>query len=176
MRGMSLLGSSGQRAIHPWPAVLRDAAIVVLACAFVAITSNSVRSDGIPLLQRDEYQILVPCPETAGEAPAVTPEASGLQDPNVLVVDARAAQAFAQWHVARAINVPFDYLEPTPPDVIRHIASSGAREVLAYGDGNDPDSGEQLARELSGKGIRNVRFVSGGAPALMVIKQQGSTP
>jgi hypothetical protein len=37
---------------------------------------------------------------------------------------------------------------------------------VVFGDGGNPDSGEQLAREIAGKGIRNVRFVEGGAPLL----------
>lgn len=68
------------------------------------------------------------------------------------------------------MNVPYDYLDPTPGSVIeelaRRIARSKAQRVYVYGDGEDPDSGEQLAREISGKGVRNVFFVRGGAPAL----------
>ena len=156
--------------------VLRDAAIVVVACAGVAFGFNSVRRGGIPLVQRSEYQILVPCPETTGEAVALPPDAAVLQDSQALVIDARGVEAFGQWHMAPAINVPFDYLQPTQPDVIHRIAASAAREVIVYGDGHDPDSGEQLAREISGKGIRNVRFVSGGAPAIMALKPPGARP
>ncbi len=42
--------------------------------------------------------------------------------------------------------------------------------MVVYGDGGDPDSGEQLARELAGKGIRNVGFVRGGAPAILAAR------
>ena len=38
--------------------------------------------------------------------------------------------------------------------------------MVVYGDGGDPDSGEQWAALLSGAGIKNVVFVKGGAPAL----------
>jgi hypothetical protein len=66
--------------------------------------------------------------------------------------------------------VPFDYLDPTPEktiqDLARRIASSGAKRVVVYGDGDEPDTGEQLGKEISGKGIKNVFFVKGGAPAL----------
>jgi hypothetical protein len=156
--------------------VLRDAAIVVVGCTVVALGFNGVRNDGIPLVQKDEYEILVPCPETNGEAVALSPNAAILQNSQALVIDARGVEAFGQWHMARAINVPFDYLGPTQPDVIHRIAASAAREVIVYGDGHDPDSGEQLAREISGKGIRNVRFVSGGAPAIMALKPPGARP
>jgi hypothetical protein len=45
---------------------------------------------------------------------------------------------------------------------------------MVFGDGQDPDSGEQLARELAGRGIRNVRFVQGGAPALAATANGGA--
>ena len=178
MRGMTPAAPDRRQASvgATWPVALRDAAIVVAVCAAVAVILNGLRSDGIPLLQKEEYQILVPCPETTGETAAAPPNTARLLDSHVLIIDARSAREFGNWHLPRAINIPFDYLEPTPHDVIRRTASSGAREVLVYGDGSDPDSGEQLARELAGKGIRNMSFVSGGAPAILATKQQGATP
>ena len=41
-----------------------------------------------------------------------------------------------------------------------------ARKVIVYGDGDDPDSGRQLADAISGKGVKNVFHVRGGADAL----------
>jgi len=155
---------------------LRDAALAVVLCSVLSVATNAIRNDGLPLVQREEYQLLVPCPEVAGDASAVSPDTSLLRDPRVLIVDARSAPEFAQWHVTRATNIPFDYLEPTPRETIRRIASSGAREILVYGDGDDPDSGEQLARELSGKGVRNIHFVTGGAPAIVAATRQGTAP
>jgi hypothetical protein len=38
--------------------------------------------------------------------------------------------------------------------------------VVVVGDGEDPDSGRELARELAGKGLKNMAYVTGGAPAL----------
>ncbi|MBN2358247.1 MAG: rhodanese-like domain-containing protein [Deltaproteobacteria bacterium] len=159
-----------------WAIALRDAAAIVAGCALVALVFNAVRGDGIPLVQKEEYQILVPCPETMGDATALAPDAPALRSPRALVVDARPAAEFERWHTASALNVPYDYLEPTPPAVIQRIAASGAAEVIVYGDGADPDSGEQLARELSGKGIRNVSYVTGGAAALQKGAPSGGQP
>jgi len=146
--------------------LMGDAGIVLGLCAVFALAFNAIRPKGLEWFPSQDYQILVPCPETLGEAAAISPEALRDGDSRRLVVDARVASEFDAWHVPGAINVPFDYLEPTPADTIRRIAASGAQEVAVYGDGLDPDSGEQLARELSGKGIRNVSFVCGGAPAM----------
>jgi hypothetical protein len=117
-------------------------------------------------VQRSEYEILVPCPEGSGDAHAIQADDPTVWDPRTLLVDARSAAQHQRWHPTGAIAVPFDYLEPTSPEQVRRIASSGAGRVVVFGDGNNPDSGEQLAREIAGKGIRNVRFVEGGATLL----------
>lgn len=152
---------------------LRDAAVIVVLCIAAAVALNAVRDSGLPLVQREAYQTLVPCPETMGEVAALE-ELVALHDPRVLVIDARSGEAFGRWHVVNAINVPFDYLEPTDPAIIRRIASSGARAVVVYGDGKSPDSGEQLARELAGKGIRHIRFVDGGATTVSALAPRGT--
>ena len=78
------------------------------------------------------------------------------------------------------MNVPFDYLDPTPKDVLknlaRKIAVSGARRVIVYGDGDIPDTGEQLGREIAGYGIRNVFFLRGGAPVLKEVAAKRGAP
>ncbi len=147
--------------------VVRDAGITLLACAIVGLLVNFARpSEGIPLVQKSEYQILVPCAESTGEAPALAAKAPEIHDTRTLLVDARTPADHAKGSLPGAMNLPFDYLDPVPPAQVKKIASSGAARVVVFGDGGDPDSGEQLARELAGAGIRNIFFVAGGAPAL----------
>ncbi len=156
-------------ALRPVPALLvaaRDALLIVLASAIVGIGVNAARASGIPLLQKTEYEILVPCPEGSGDVQSLSGHDPRLRDPRRLWVDARRPAEHQRWHPAGARNVPFDYLEPTCAAEVRAIAASGASQVVVFGDGQDPDSGEQLARELAGRGIRNVGFVEGGAAAL----------
>ena len=148
-------------------AVVRDAAIVVVLSAVIAVSVNAARATGaIPLVAEREYQVLVPCPEHEGEAEAVAPSAVKPGERGMLLVDAREAEAFTAWHPAEAVSIPYDFLAPTSPELLQKVLSSRAKRVVVYGDGEDPDSGEQLAQELSGKGIRNVVYVKGGAPAL----------
>jgi hypothetical protein len=146
----------------------RDALLIVVACAVVGVVFNAVRAAGIPLLQKTEYEILVPCPEGSDNVQSVSGRDAMLADRRSLWVDARGPAEHQRWHPAGARNVPFDYLAPTCAAEVRAIAASGASQVVVFGDGKDPDSGEQLARELAGLGIRNVRFVQGGAAALQV--------
>jgi hypothetical protein len=146
--------------------VARDALVVLVACAAVGAATNALRADGIAFVQRTAYEILVPCPEGSGDAQTIPADDPMVWEPRTLLVDARSIADHARWHPGPTLSVPFDYLEPAAPELVRRIASSGAAQVVVFGDGGDPDTGEQLAREIAGKGIRNVRFVKGGAPLL----------
>lgn len=151
---------------HALRTAVRDALVVLVACAGVGIATNALRPGGIAFVQRSPYQILVPCPEGSGDAQAIAAEDPAVWAARTLLVDARSAAAYGRWHPRQALSIPFDYLEPTSPESVHRIASSGATGVVVFGDGGAPDSGEQLAREIAGKGIRNVHFVQGGAPVL----------
>ncbi len=146
--------------------VLRDAVIITLIAVVVGLLSNELREGGIPLVQKTEYQILVPCPETVGEAPAMSPDDPALREPGTLLIDARPAADFTKDHLEGSRSVPYDYLMPTDPAAVKDILKSGAKRVVVIGNGGDPDPGEHLAKELAGKGIRNVYFVRGGLPAI----------
>ena len=146
-------------------AALRDAALVVIASTVLALVVNEVRSEGgVPLVAQREYEILVPCPDTVGEVDTIAVAQAGL--PGDLFVDARPKAEFSAWHPPGAMWIPFDYLDPAPDEMVRRVAQSGARRVVVYGDGGDPDSGRELGRELAGRGVRNVVHLAGGAAAL----------
>ena len=157
--------------LEGWGSAVRDSLLVVSIASAVALLVNGfLNPNGIPLIAEDEYETLVPCPEPGGK---VTPVAAMecLKAPErTFWIDARSEEDFHHWHHPQAVNVTYDYLDPTPKDIIKElvhkIARSKAQRVFVYGDGDDPDTGEQLGREISGKGIRNVYFITGGARAL----------
>jgi rhodanese-related sulfurtransferase len=156
--------------------VLRDAALLTVASAVVALAFNALRTDGIALVQTSEYDILVPCAEPGGEVAELNPADPLVSDPSSLLVDARSSEAFQAWHLPPAVSIPFDYLESTSAADLKKVTASRAARVVVYGDGDDPDSGRELAKELSGKGIRNVFVVVGGAPALRGPAPGGDMP
>lgn len=161
-----------------WTA-LRDALILSAVAFGVGVLVNAaIHPEPIPFMAEEDYEILVPCPEPGGEVTPLEPGDAQIGAEQTFRVDARGPEAFAAWHYDGAMNVPYDYLDPTPDEVIaelaRRIARSRAQRVVVYGDGDDPDTGEQLGREISGKGIKNVCFVRGGAPALRPAEGDGS--
>jgi len=134
-------------------------------CA-LGIVVNLIRSDGIPLIPKEPIEIFVPCKEVTGEVTALDPADSLILSDDTFLIDAREKEAYEEWHLSAAKNIPFDYLEGVDDTQVRNIVRSSKKFVVVYGDGEDPDSGEQLAKELAGKGVRNVHFVKGGAKAL----------
>jgi hypothetical protein len=160
--------------MHSLGVALRDVLLIVLLCAVIGTVVNALRASGIPLVQKTEYEILVPCPEGSGNVESLSIHDPKLADKRSLWVDARRPAEHQRWHPAGARNVPFDYLEPTCAAEVHAIAASGASQVVVFGDGKDPDSGEQLARELAGRGIRNVRFVQGGVAGLEATASGGA--
>lgn len=144
----------------------RDSAVIAAVAIAAAFVTNAVRKDGIPLVQHGDYEILVPCAEAAGIVIEIEPTDALAIDKSSLVLDARSQREFAAWHLPEAVSMPYDYLEATTEAQVRSVAKSRASRVVIYGDGENPDSGRELGRELSSKGIRNVLIIRGGAPAL----------
>ena len=103
----------------------------------------------------------------------MSPDAPEIQDGGTLLIDGRLEDEYDEWHLQGAVSVPFDYLEPVPKSRVVELISTNARRVVVYGDGDDPDTGRELARELSARGANNVFFVVGGVPALRGTRAPG---
>ena len=146
--------------------IVFEAFLFAVGFSALGVVVNLVRSDGIPLVPRAPIEIFVPCKEVSGEVKVLDPSDSLVFSEETFLIDAREKEAYEEWHISGAKNIPFDYLEGVDDAEVREIVRSSKKFVVVYGDGQDPDSGEQLAKELAGKGIRNVHFVKGGAKAL----------
>jgi hypothetical protein len=150
--------------------VLRNAVIATAISCAVGLLVHLLRPDAIPFFAEEAYELFVPCPVSGGEVAPVPADDPAVLAEDTFLVDARSRGEFESWSVRGATDIPYDYLDPTPREVLEDlaekIARSRARRVVVYGDGDTPDTGEQLAKEISGHGIRNVFFVKGGAPEL----------
>ena len=84
-----------------WKRDFAVAAGVVLLSAVVALLFNKLRSEGLPVIAQEPYQIYVPCPETAKEAgkqamPQAEAGGAGVRLPaDAVVVDARSPALFS---------------------------------------------------------------------------------
>jgi len=146
--------------------IVLDALIITALSAITALVVNSVRTEGLPLVASEEYELFVPCPEPLGEVEAVDPGDPLVTGRRTVLIDARTLAEYERWHFEGARNMEFDYILPVSDDAVRELAASGAATIVVYGDGMDPDSGHEMARELAGRGLRNVHYVKGGAQAL----------
>jgi rhodanese-related sulfurtransferase len=152
--------------------VVRDAVVLTLAAATVGLVVNALRPRGLPLVAKGDFEILVPCPEPSGTAELLNADDPKLQDPTTFLIDARSSSEYQTWHWPNAISIPFDWLaegEQIDRDaraISRKVAASGKHAVVVYGDGADPDSGQQWAVLLNASGIRNVSYVKGGSVEL----------
>ncbi|HNZ21629.1 MAG TPA: rhodanese-like domain-containing protein [Polyangiaceae bacterium] len=150
--------------------IVRDAVIVTALSALVAVGVNALREEGIRWVQQEEYDILVPCPEPVGEPEVMKGDDARMSDGKSLLLDVRSKQEYDAWHVSGARSQPFDWLGPPVDEevktVAKQVAASRAQRVIVYGDGDDPDSGKEWAKLLSGANIKNVFYVEGGAPSL----------
>lgn len=150
---------------------LLEALVVAAATATIGLAVNLVRPAGLPMVAAKPYLILVPCPEPGGPVHAMRAADPEVSSVRTFRVDARSVDEFELGHLPDTVNLPYDWLDPVPEHRLRElaeeIAASGAVRVVVYGDGGQPDSGEYLGREISGRGINNVFFVSGGALAVL---------
>lgn len=147
----------------PWIGVLRDAALIALGSSLLAVAVNALRSEGIPLVADRPYEVLVPCPEPLAEVPALAPDDARVRQAGVRLVDARDAVAFATWHAPDAHALPFDWLDEIPEARTDEILAVEASAFVVYGDGDDPDSGRELARLLAWREIERALRGAGRA-------------
>lgn len=146
--------------------IIRNSAIIIIIVSVLAIIINFIHPNRIPLVAKQPYEIYVPCPDTIGEAKEIdTKEFFSLSGESA-VIDARPREEFEKWHFSGAVNIPYDFLAPVCPLKIKEIVALKKRYVIVYGDGDEPDSGRELAKELSGKGIKNVYYLKGGVKNL----------
>ncbi len=142
--------------------IIRNSVIITIVVSVLAIIINFIHPNRIPLVAKQPYEIYVPCPDTTGEVKEIdTKEFFSLSGESA-VIDARIREEFEKWHFGGAVNIPYDFLAPVCPLKIKEIIAMKKKYVIVYGDGEEPDSGKELAKEIAGKGVRNVYYLRGG--------------
>lgn len=144
----------------------------------LAIGSNLIREDGIPLITDIPYEIFAPCRDSEVSAALIEEAEHSMEDGDerVLYVDARPKEIFERERVAGAINAPYSALFGALDDDIRRVAqqakSQNAKMVVVYGTVTEPgeeaavDLAEPLAKQLIESGLSNVKHIKGGLAEL----------
>jgi rhodanese-related sulfurtransferase len=146
--------------------IIRNSIIIVLVVSLLAIIINFIHPHRIPFIAEKQYEIYVPCPDTKGEIKEISVDEFLRMAIESIIVDARSRSDFEKWHFKDAINIEYDFLAPVCPLKIKEIINKKRKFVIVYGDGDEPDSGKELAKELATKGIKNVFFLKGGVKEL----------
>ncbi len=141
---------------------------MLFSISLVAIIINFFHPHRLPLFANKPFEIYVPCPDTTGEVKEISYEDFQEIKESAIIIDARDREEFEKWHLDQAENIEYDYLNPVCPLKIKEILSKKKLNVVVYGDGEEPDSGKELAKELASKGIKNVFYIKGGIKSLKV--------
>jgi len=82
------------------------------------------------------------------------------QSPEVIFLDAREPEDFAYGHIARAVNLPFDYYDEYADSVLPQINKDA--DIVTYCGGEDCELSLYLARQLTNDGYNRVAIFFGG--------------
>jgi rhodanese-related sulfurtransferase len=144
--------------------VVIRAVVLVAAAAALGLVVNAARPAGVALAA---YQPPTQCASGAEAAPApadVAPAeaAAWCGQPDVVIADARSAEAFAEGHVAGAVHLPCAANGQTATEALAHF--DGARRIVVYGQSSAEARpvAESLQRRLP---KARVQVLAGGFPA-----------
>ncbi len=80
------------------------------------------------------------------------------RDPNVIVLDARSAQAFAEGHIAGAVNLPFP--DFTAESLAAVIGKNANRPILIYCNNNFRDNARPVVTKAAPLALNNQTFIN----------------
>ena len=140
--------------------VFKECFIIMLAVFLLALISNFIRPDGLPLLTDRKTS------DSQNQAPGAiqaTPFDEAVRmfhSRKVLFLDARSPEDFQKGHIKGAVNLP-DYRFD---EVFGRVAAQldEAEGIITYCDGEECVLGLNLARKLSRLGYNNVTYISNG--------------
>jgi rhodanese-related sulfurtransferase len=144
--------------------VVARAVVLVVAAAAVGLVANAARPGGVALAA---YQPPTQCASgaeaAAGPADVAPAEAAAwCGQPDVVIADARSAEAYAEGHVAGAVHLPCAANGSAASEALAKF--SGARRIVVYGQSSAEARpvAESLQRRLP---KAHVQVLAGGFPA-----------
>ena len=136
--------------------------------AVIALTINGARDDGICLTGKwpsrtgSSSEVVTPPSAIPGDPPFITllDAVARYQLPEVTFIDSRSPEDFALAHIARSINIPYDYLDSSGQKVMASLDQR--REYVIYCGGGECEGSLYLGRYLWGLEFKRISVFYGG--------------
>lgn len=151
---------------------LREAVGIVSLGIVIGVLANAVSPRGIPwvgdfsrgtALANRSAEELKELPAVIELADLKTALAEG--DSLLVLLDARAADAYAAGHLPGALSLPAEALDASYPPLKEQLTA--ANRIIVYCDGGDCELSHDLANALKGMGHTRVQLFAGGVNAWM---------
>jgi rhodanese-related sulfurtransferase len=141
--------------------------IILLLSTVLAVAINAVRGGGIALIGKwpsghGSGEVIVPPNPEPGDPPYIGLEDALMkyQSPDIIFIDSRSPEDFAYGHIAKAINVPFDYLDEQWDAMIDSLDKD--RGYVIYCSGDECETSLHLGRYFRDRGFPLVFVFFGG--------------
>jgi rhodanese-related sulfurtransferase len=134
-----------------------QSAYIVVMAVLCGLGANLVRPDGLPMVQATESAVTLP--SESGEI-AIKDALLLFASKRALFIDARSGSEFADGHIQGAVNVPADDFDLIYPKLADRFGKADA--VITYCDGERCPLSADVARLLTGRGVKNVFVLKNG--------------
>ena len=142
-----------------WRAVRQSVVIVVLAVA-AGLLTNQARSNSLPLVADWSTEVRLTTDTGNGMVVSLDEAKALWLDKQVVFLDARSQQDFAQGHIQGAWNIPWQSFDEYAGRIFDNLPENA--NVVTYCDGEHCSLGEDLAKELLSMGYPNVKVLLNG--------------
>ena len=134
---------------------------IIFCTTLIALLTNSFRSDHLPLIRAETpAQQLFLGNDPGEDIISLQVFLKKLDQPGVIVLDARDPEDFREGHVPGAKSLPYDEFSDDSVFVLQDIPFD--LEVITYCEGMNCSLAEDLADLLKEMGFLDVRVFAGG--------------
>jgi rhodanese-related sulfurtransferase len=147
--------------------MIRQALIVIVFAAVVAVCSNLISGSGIPLVGNwpsvsGSDTVAVPPSADEGDPPFISLDeaAAKFQLRDAVFIDARDPEDYEYGRIRGALNLPYDYLEDYWDEVVPELPKD--KQYVIYCSGTECELSLFLARDMVYDGFEKVFIFYGG--------------
>ena len=141
-------------------ATLKRVGIILLLSGVVALVANSVHPRKIPWVQSWSNHVEAKARKAGVKVVPFSVALQKFQSLDVVFVDARPVDEFAQGHISGAVSLSFQSLEEQFP-TLGNLLDSG-QELIVYCSNRECDDSLMLATELKAMGVEKLTLYIDG--------------